>query len=60
MQKYKKEATELINNVEEDVVIYSHLWVLMHYLLFGSTIAFCFVSIFDLFCRMVVSYHYVS
>ena len=24
MQKYKKEATELINNVEEDVVIYSH------------------------------------
>ena len=60
MQTYKKEATGLINKLEEDVVIYSHLWVLMPYLLFGSTTTFFFVSIFDLFCRRVVSYHYVS
>ena len=60
MQTYKKEATGIINKVEEDVVIYSHLWVLMPYLLFGSTTTFFCVSIFDFFCRMVVSYHYVS
>ena len=60
MQKYKKEAIELINDVEEDVVIYSRLWDLMPSLLFGSTTTFCFVSIFDLFFRRVVSYHYVS